>query len=120
MTGRERLLAVLSGQEADHLPLMPITMMFAADTLGMKYEQYARDYRAMADAQMKVAQLFGFDHVSAIGPPAPETADLGATIRWFPDQPPATLETESLLLEKGGLGPLRARGPRGGERVENR
>ncbi len=120
MTGRERLLAVLSGQEADHLPLMPITMMFAANALGVKYEQYARDYRAMADAQIKVAQMYGFDHVSAIGPPAPETTDLGAAIRWYPDQPPATVETNSLLFEKRDLGPLCARGPIVGERVENR
>ena len=36
MTGKARILAVLDGRpaEADHLPVMPITMMFAADTAG--------------------------------------------------------------------------------------
>ena len=34
MNGRERVLAHLAGQPVDRLPLMPITMMFAADQLG--------------------------------------------------------------------------------------
>ena len=48
---------------------MPITMMFAADVLGVKYGQYARDYRVMADAQIKTAEMFGFDYVSTISDP---------------------------------------------------
>ena len=34
MTGKERMLAMLDGRPVDHLPLMPITMMFAADQIG--------------------------------------------------------------------------------------
>ena len=120
MTGRERILAVLSGQQPDHLPCMPITMMFAADVLGVKYGQYARDYRVMADAQVKTAETFGFDHVSAIGPPAPETTDLGSKSQWFEDQPPSVVETESLLKDKSVLGRLKTRALVVGERVENR
>ena len=33
MNSRERVEAMLAGQPVDHLALMPITMMFAADTL---------------------------------------------------------------------------------------
>jgi MtaA/CmuA family methyltransferase len=99
---------------------MPITMMFAADVLGVKYESYARDYRVMVDAQVKTAETFGFDHVSAIGPPPPETADLGAKVQWFEDQPPAMVETEALLEDKADLDRERARGPVSGERIENR
>ena len=120
MRGRERVLAALAGQRTDHLALMPITMMLAADTLGARYERYARDYRVMADAQVKTAETFGFDHVSAIGPPAPETADLGAKVHWFADQPPALAEAEALLAEKRALDRLRTRGVVEGERVENR
>ena len=47
MTGRERVLAILDGRAVDHLPLMPITMMFAADTAGVLYGDYARDYRVL-------------------------------------------------------------------------
>ena len=99
---------------------MPITMMFAADVLGVKYGRYAGDYRVMADAQVKTAERFGFDHVSAIGPPAPELADLGATIQWYEDQPPAMVEAESLFADKTALLKAKASGPVRGKWVENR
>src|SRR5208337_138734 len=120
MTGRERILATLDGRSADPLALMPITMMFAADILGVSYERYAREHTAMADAQVKTAEMFGFDHVSAIGPPAPESADLGAPVEWFIDQPPAMPEANALLAEKHEFERVRARGPIAGERIENR
>ncbi|MGB6727411.1 MAG: uroporphyrinogen decarboxylase family protein [Terracidiphilus sp.] len=120
MTGRERVLATLDGRSADHMALMPITMMFAAGTLGIKYERYAREHTAMADAQVKTAEMFGFDHVSAIGPPAPESADLGARVEWFTDQPPAMPEANALLAEKHEFEQVRTRGPVAGERIENR
>lgn len=120
MTGRERLLEVLSGHKTDRLAVMPITMMFAADILGVKYGRYAGDYRVMADAQVKTAERFGFDHVSAIGPPAPELADLGATIQWYEDQPPAMVEAKSLFADKTALLKAKASGPVRGKWVENR
>jgi MtaA/CmuA family methyltransferase len=120
MTGRERVLAVLAGKQADHLACMPITMMFAADVLGVKYEKYARDHRIMAEAQVKTAEMFGFDHVSTIGPPPPEAADRGAQVQWFADQPPSMIEIGALLEDKSALGRESARGPISGERTENR
>jgi MtaA/CmuA family methyltransferase len=82
---------------------MPITMMFAADVLGVKYGQYVRDYKILADAQLKTAEMFGFDYVSAISDPAREAADLGAKIQWYDDQPPAILEDEALFSDKAVL-----------------
>jgi MtaA/CmuA family methyltransferase len=120
MNGRERALAMLAGETTDRPPCMPITMMFAADILRVKYREYAGDYRAMADAQVKTAEQFGFDHVSAIGPPGPEIADLGAKLQWYEDQPPAMVEAESLLLEKHALSGLKTRGPARGKFTENR
>ena len=120
MTGRERILAVLAGQKADHLPCMPITMMFAADILGAKYGQYVRDYRIIADAQVKTAEMFGFDHVSTISDPACEASDLGANIRWYEDQPPAIIEDEALFTEKSALGRVKGSTLSLGQRMENR
>jgi len=74
----------------------------------------------MADAQVKTAGLFGFDHVSCIGPPGPEAADVGAAIKWYEDQPPAMIEDESLLADKRAFAEVRARGAVSGERIENR
>jgi len=107
MTGKERILAKLRGEPTDSLPLMPITMMFAADLAGVRYGDYARDHRVLADAQVAVAQRFGFDHVSAISDPAREASDLGATVEWFDDQPPAIVESRALLAEKSKLAGLR-------------
>jgi len=103
MTGRERILARIRHEQPDHLPLMPITMMFAADVAGVRYGDYARDHRVLARAQLAVARRFGFDYVSAISDPARETADLGGAIEWFDDQPPAVIESRAVLHEKTAL-----------------
>ena len=45
MNSRERVLAMLEGRAVDRLPLMPITMMLAADCAGVPYGRYATDFR---------------------------------------------------------------------------
>ena len=111
MTGKERILAKLRGEPTDSLPLMPITMMYAADLSGARYIDYARDHRVLADAQVAVADRFGFDYVSAISDPAREACDLGATVEWFDNQPPAIVESRALLDDKGKLTALRVPDP---------
>ncbi len=120
MTGRERILAVLAGHKADHIPCMPITMTFAADILGVKYLQYVRDHRVMADAQVKTAAMFGFDYVSTISDPTREAADLGAHIQWYEDRPPAILEDEALFADKSVLAGVEAPDTIAGGRMEDR
>jgi len=120
MTGRERVLALLAGQPVDHLPLMPITMMFAADQAGVKYREYATNGRVMAEAQVRTAERFGFDYVSGISDPAREAADCGATVEYFPDQPPAINEAAALLADKTSLRRLRPPDPLGGGRMHDR
>ena len=120
MTGRERILAVLSGEMPDHIPCMPITMTFAADIVGAKYLQYVTDHRIMADAQIKTAEMFGFDYVSTISDPTREATDLGAKIQWYEDRPPAILEDEALFADKSVLRRVRALEPIAGGRMEDR
>ena len=107
MTGKQRILAKLRGEPTDSLPLMPITMMFAADLAGVRYGDYARDCRVLADAQAAVAERFDLDYVSAISDPAREASDLGAAVAWFDDQPPAIVESRALLDDKSKLAALR-------------
>jgi MtaA/CmuA family methyltransferase len=95
-------------------------MMFAADILGVKYGQYVRKHRMMADAQVKTAEMFGFDHVSTISDPACEASDLGANIQWYEDQPPAIIEEDALFADKSSLVRLKAADLIAGERMENR
>jgi len=106
MNSRERVLAMLDGRPVDCLPVMPITMMFAADLAGVRYRDYARDHRVLAEAQMAVADHFDFDYVSAISDPAREASDLGGAVEWFDDQPPAIVESRALLDEKSKLAGL--------------
>lgn len=120
MNGRQRLLDFLNGRPVDHLPLMPITMMFAADVAQIPYGSYARDHRQLVEGQIRTADEFGFDYVSCISDPAREAADCGANVVYFDDQPPALDETDSLLADKDRLRTLDLPDPWGGGRMTDR
>jgi len=120
MNGRERVLAMLEGRPVDRLPLMPITMMFAADQIGVKYGNYVTDHRLLVDGQIHTAERFDFDYVSCISDPAREAADCGAMIQHFDDQPPTTDETRALLADKSVLSGLKIPDPLGGGRMHDR
>jgi MtaA/CmuA family methyltransferase len=107
MTGRERVLTLLSGGRPDRLPFMPITMMRAAEHIGVPYREYVTDHRVLAEAQVRTAEAFDIDHVSVISDPAREVSDLGGAVEWFENQPPAVIEERALLADKTRLGSLR-------------
>lgn len=120
MNGRDRILAMIHGRPVDSLPLMPITMMFAADRIGAKYGQYAADHQTLVEAQLRTAEEFDLDYVSCISDPAREAADCGATVEFFDDQPPAIVEYAALLADKNTLAGLKAPNPLGGGRMHDR
>jgi len=120
MNGRERLLATLNGGPVDCLAQMPITMMFAADQIGVPYGTYARDYRVLVQGQIHTARQFDFDFVSCISDPAREAADCGAAIQYFENQPPAIDENRALLADKRVLDNLKIPDPLGGGRMHDR
>lgn len=120
MNGRERVLAMIDHKSVDRIPLMPITMMFAADQTGVKYGRYVLDYRLLVEAQLRTAERFDIDQVSCISDPAREAADMGADARFFDDQPPAFDETSALLKDKSLLAKLRIPDPLGGGRMFDR
>jgi MtaA/CmuA family methyltransferase len=120
VTGRQRIEALLCGAPCDTLPLMPITMMFAADQVGEPYRAYASDYRILVRGQLHTAEKFDLDYVSAISDPAREASDLGAQIEWFDHQPPAVVESRALLAEKQRLASLRLPDPAAAPRMSDR
>ncbi len=120
MNSRERVLAMIEGRPVDHLPSMPITMMFAADQIGVKYKQYATDYRLLVEGQLRTAERFGCDQVSCISDPAREVTDLGGVVEFFEDQPPALNEAHALLADKTKLARLEFPDPLGGGRMTDR
>jgi MtaA/CmuA family methyltransferase len=119
MNSRERLLTHLEGRPVDRLPLMPITMMFAADLAAVRYRDYCTDHRVLADAQIRVAETFGFDYVNTMSDPAREAADCGAAVEFFDDQPAALHEDRALLADKTKLVTLPTPDPLGGGRMHN-
>ena len=119
MTGRERILRHLKGQTVDHLPVMPITMMFACAQIGARYRDYCTDYRVLAEAQIQTAERFGFDYVNTMSDPAREAADCGARVEFFDHQPAALVEEEALLADKTRLAHLPVPDPCSGGRMEN-
>jgi len=120
MNGHDRILAMVEGRPVDRLPLMPITMMLAADQIGIPYGQYATDHRLMVDAQIHTAEKFDFDYVSGISDPGREAADCGATVHYCDNQPPAIDEINALLTDKSVLRGLKVPDPLGGGRMHDR
>ncbi|HXZ14870.1 MAG TPA: uroporphyrinogen decarboxylase family protein, partial [Roseiarcus sp.] len=120
MNSRDRLFALLDGKPVDRPPLMPITMMFAADQIGAKYLQYVTDYRVLVEGQIRTAERFGCDFVSCISDPAREGSDLGAAVRFFDDMPPAFIDSEALLADTTVLARLQVPDPLSGRRMLDR
>jgi MtaA/CmuA family methyltransferase len=120
MNGFQRISAMFSGQPTDCLPLMPITMMFAADQIGVPYGRYATDHETLVAGQLRTAEKFDLDYVSCISDPTREAADCGAAIQFFDDQPPAVDELHALLADKVVLKNLKMPDPLGGKRMHDR
>ncbi len=120
MTGKERIMATLRGEQAAPLAFMPISMSIAADEIGVPYRHYATDFRQQARGQLAFARAFGADLVSVISDPAVEAADLGATIIAPEDQPASLDDLRSLLMEKSAMARLALPAGGGGPRMTNR
>jgi MtaA/CmuA family methyltransferase len=120
MSGRERTLALLKGEEPDSIPLMPITMMAAADFIKEPYGRYALDYRIQARGQLEISAHYDIDHVSVVSDPATEAHDYGASIVFYDDQPPAVDEANALFLDKTRLANFSPPSPWDGKRMSNR
>jgi MtaA/CmuA family methyltransferase len=104
VNGRERVLAAIQGTTTEgRLPLIPISMMVAAGTLGEPYGKYIQDARIHAAGQLAFVERWDVDHVSAISCPTSEAADLGARVIYYDDQPPAIDEREALFADKRRL-----------------
>ncbi len=99
---------------------MPITMMFAAQRIGVAYKNYATDYRVLAEGQIRVADEFDLDYVNCMSDPALEASDCGACVVYQPDAPPALNEVNALLGDKTRLARLTMPDPSSAPRMSNR
>jgi MtaA/CmuA family methyltransferase len=119
VNSRERVLAHLSGQPIDRIPVMPITMQLAADLINANYRDYETDFRVLAEGQLRVAEEFDFDYVNTMSDPAREAADCGAAVEFFENSPAAMIEEQALLADKAALLSLIIPDPIGGGRMHN-
>lgn len=120
MNELENFRKLLDGNNQEWTPFMPLTMMFAADLIGRSYREYASNARIQTEGQLKVAEIFGTSHISAISDPAVEASDLGAAILVPENAPPALLEENALLKDKKSLVSLNIVKPEEGRRMSNR
>ena len=88
MNAKERFEARLAGNPVDRIPNLSIVMLFAAQYAGIPYGQFVTDYCALAEAQLKTAEDFGLDILSAMSDPFRETADFGAKLIYPDDDLP--------------------------------
>ncbi|MGE5531304.1 MAG: uroporphyrinogen decarboxylase family protein [Bacteroidota bacterium] len=100
MTSYERVHALVDGQPVDHLAAMPIIMIWAAQRVGVSYADYCRDYRVLADCQLRLLDEFPLDVVQLISDPYRETADLGAELQYVDDGPPKSLKPPYAAQDK--------------------
>jgi len=68
-----------------YIPFHPILMHFAARHAGYTYREFASDYRALVDSNLRCLEDFRTDAVGLISDPFRETAAFGAEI-WFPEE----------------------------------
>jgi len=105
MHSLDRVRSIIAGKPVDHLPALPMVMMFAAKHAGIPYIDYTRDGKILAAAQLKVVRDFGIDCVLMTSDPAREVIDIAGegSIQWFEDQGPAIAEERAALLDKARL-----------------
>ena len=66
----------------------PILMHFAARYAGFTYGDFASDYRALVESNLKCMEDFGMDAVGLISDPYRETAAFGAPVSYPPEGVP--------------------------------
>ncbi|MCX7045214.1 MAG: uroporphyrinogen decarboxylase family protein [Candidatus Sumerlaeota bacterium] len=88
MNSYERYMAVVKGKPCDILPRVPILMRLAAEYIGSNYGAFASDYRVLVESNLRCAEDFGMDQVSAISDPYRETQGFGAEIVYVRDGVP--------------------------------
>ncbi len=96
-------------------------MMFAARHCGMRYLDYVRDGRLLAEAQARVVADYGIDCLLTCSDPARELIDIAGeeSIGWQ-ESGPAIRDEMAALRDKRRLSSLRLPDPLGGGRMHDR
>jgi MtaA/CmuA family methyltransferase len=88
MTGLERTLAFIKGDNSDHPPFHPIIMRWAAKYAGVKYRDFCLDPLAKCKALLKCSKDFDIDWVTVMSDPWAEASAFGVQIDYPEDNLP--------------------------------
>lgn len=84
MTGYQRIMNAIRGQQVDQTPVWPFVMMFAANYTSTPYGKFSSDYREMAASLIRTAQDFQLDAVTVDSDAYREASACGAVLD-FPE-----------------------------------
>lgn len=115
MTGLERIVKVLTGEEVERPPLLPMMHTGLAACLGVPLGRFFTDSDAMARVMIDGWRRFGFDGVQLSSGVTGEAEALGAAVEQPADAAPVL--KEHLLADLGRLEALRRRDVAGGGRM---
>jgi len=73
-------------------PFYPILMHFAARYSGYTYGEFASDFKALVESNLRCREAFGMDAVGLISDPYRETAAFGAKVTFPDEQVPRCME----------------------------
>lgn len=88
MTGLERTLMFLNGEQVDHAPFHPIVMRWAAKYAGVKYRDFCMVPAAKTAAMVLCAREFDHDWVTVMSDPWAEASAFGILVDYPEDSLP--------------------------------
>lgn len=97
MTSLERCMAVLKGEMADKLPIVPQCFMLAVETAGMKISDVNKNGRKMAQAHIISQEKYGYDGCVIDFDDATIAESVGAKVIFRDDEPAIVDESEPVL-----------------------
>lgn len=80
MLPRERFFRTIQNQKTDKIPNFNIIMGFSAAYSGRTYREYASDYKVLCECDLRCAEDFRLDILSAISDPMREAESFGAEV----------------------------------------
>jgi len=92
LNSKQRCLAAIHGEPLDRTPVFPLLMFLAADRSQMPYRRYATEGQVLAEAQLKVRELYAIDAITSCSDAFRVSADLGGEMAYPEDRTPYLLK----------------------------
>jgi uroporphyrinogen decarboxylase len=118
MTGLQRTIEFIRGENVDHPPFHPIIMRWAAKYAGIKYRDFCTVPEAKCGAMIRCARDFGIDWVTVMSDPWAEASAFGIEVHYPEDSLP--VDTGGHLPDAAGAAALKRYDPLQNKRCSNR